>query len=49
VSGESFLLGYGLHLGERYRNLPFVLEVDREALLADPAAGLTWYDAPPGP
>ena len=48
VEGESFLLGYGLHLGERYRNLPFVLEVDRKALLTDPAAGLTWYDTPPG-
>jgi hypoxanthine phosphoribosyltransferase len=49
VGGEAFLLGYGLHLGERYRNLPFVLEVDRDALLADPRAGLSWYDAPPGP
>jgi hypoxanthine phosphoribosyltransferase len=49
VAGEAFLLGYGLHLGERYRNLPFVLEVDRDALLADPGAGLSWYDAPPDP
>jgi len=48
IPGDAFVLGYGLHVGERYRNLPFVLEVDRDALLADPAAGLTWYDAAPG-
>jgi len=47
VPGEAFVVGYGLHVGERYRNLPFVLEVDRDALLAEPAAGLAWYEAPP--
>lgn len=49
VPGDAFLVGYGLHVGERYRNLPCVLDVDREALLADPAAGLDWYrEAPDG-
>jgi hypoxanthine phosphoribosyltransferase len=46
VPGDAFVVGYGLHVGERYRNLPFVLQVDREALDADPAGCLGWYAAP---
>jgi len=30
--GDSFLLGYGLHLRDRYRNLSQVLEVDRDEI-----------------
>jgi len=26
VPGDAFVVGYGLHVGERYRNLPFVAE-----------------------
>jgi hypoxanthine phosphoribosyltransferase len=46
VPGDAFVVGYGLHVGERYRNLPFVLQVDREALDADPAGCLEWYETP---
>lgn len=45
IPGDAFVLGYGLHLGEYYRNLPVVVRADREALLADPAAGLALYGA----
>jgi hypoxanthine phosphoribosyltransferase len=46
VPGEIFLLGYGLHHGERYRNLPVVLAVDRATVLDDPDAYLGAYGAP---
>jgi hypoxanthine phosphoribosyltransferase len=46
VPGDAFVVGYGLHVGERYRNLPFVLQVDREALDADPGGCLEWYSTP---
>jgi hypoxanthine phosphoribosyltransferase len=46
VPGDAFVVGYGLHVGERYRNLPFVLQVDRDALDADPAGCLEWYGNP---
>ncbi|HEY8217801.1 MAG TPA: phosphoribosyltransferase family protein [Acidimicrobiia bacterium] len=49
VPGDAFVVGYGLHVGERYRNLPFVLQVDREALDADPAACVQWYGAVDAP
>lgn len=45
LPGDAFVVGYGLHVGERYRNLPFVLQVDREALDADPDGCLAWYRA----
>ena len=48
IPGNAFVVGYGLHVGERYRNLPYVLEVDREAIVSHPAAGLGWYRRPPG-
>jgi hypoxanthine phosphoribosyltransferase len=45
VPGDAFLLGYGLHYAERYRNLPVVVEADRDAVLADPDAYLDAYGA----
>jgi hypoxanthine phosphoribosyltransferase len=47
VPADAFVVGYGLHVGERYRNLPFVLQVDREALAAEPAGCLAWYEGGP--
>ncbi len=43
VPGDAFLLGYGLHYAERYRNLPVIVEADRAAVLADPDAYLDAY------
>jgi len=48
VPGDAFLLGYGLHHAERYRNLPVVLSVDRAAVLADPDAYVAAYRHPDG-
>jgi hypoxanthine phosphoribosyltransferase len=45
VPGDAFVLGYGLHYGERYRNLPVIVEADRAALAADPDAYLDVYGA----
>jgi len=45
VPGDAFLLGYGLHYAERYRNLPVVITVDQATVLADPDAYLGVYDA----
>jgi hypoxanthine phosphoribosyltransferase len=45
VPGDAFVLGYGLHYGERYRNLPVIVEADRVALAADPDAYLDVYGA----
>jgi hypoxanthine phosphoribosyltransferase len=33
---EAFLLGYGLHYRDAYRNLPFIVEGDRDAVISDP-------------
>jgi len=57
VPGDTFLVGYGLHHAERYRNLPVVLTVDRAAVIEDPDAYVDAYGAfdpprggdPPGP
>jgi hypoxanthine phosphoribosyltransferase len=46
IPGDAFVVGYGLHVGERYRNLPFVLRVDRDGLAADPAGCVGWYGRP---
>jgi hypoxanthine phosphoribosyltransferase len=45
IPGDTFVVGYGLHVGGRYRNLPIVLEVDRDSLVADPAGCMAWYRA----
>jgi len=45
VPGDAFVLGYGLHVGERYRNLPVVVRADPAALTADPDAYLSLYGA----
>jgi hypoxanthine phosphoribosyltransferase len=34
--GEQFVLGYGLHYRDVYRNLPFIVEGDRDLVVADP-------------
>ncbi|MFM7617679.1 MAG: phosphoribosyltransferase [Actinomycetes bacterium] len=34
----SFIVGYGLHVRDRYRNLPDIHVVDRDVVLADPDA-----------
>jgi len=38
--GDAFVLGYGLKVGEQYRNLPVVMSGDRAVLRADPDAYL---------
>lgn len=35
---DVYVLGYGLHQADLYRNVPQVVEVDREVLRRDPAA-----------
>lgn len=40
---DVFVLGFGLHHDDRYRNLPFVIEAERAALRDDPDAYCTWY------
>jgi hypoxanthine phosphoribosyltransferase len=47
VPGDAFVLGYGLHVGERYRNLPAVVRVDRDTVASAPEAYVTLYDPPP--
>ena len=47
VPGDAFLLGYGLHYEERYRNLSVVVEADRAPLTQDPDAYLGLYRAAP--
>lgn len=43
IPGDAFVLGYGLHVGERYRNLPMVVRADRALLDAEPDACLSLY------
>jgi hypoxanthine phosphoribosyltransferase len=47
LPGDAYVLGYGLHAGDRYRNLPFVVAADPEALRADPDAYLQLYAGAP--
>ncbi|HEX2090357.1 MAG TPA: hypothetical protein VHI54_10595, partial [Actinomycetota bacterium] len=35
---DTFVVGYGLDVGERYRNLPLILAVDQARLAEDPDA-----------
>ena len=44
VPGDAFLLGYGLHYQERYRNLSVVVTADRAPLTENPDAYLSLYD-----
>jgi hypoxanthine phosphoribosyltransferase len=47
--GEEYLLGYGLHHRDRYRNLGAVHVGDRAELDRDPDAYVaSWYGKPPG-
>ena len=43
IPGDAFVLGYGLHVEERYRNLPFVVQGERAVLAEDPGAYLASY------
>jgi hypoxanthine phosphoribosyltransferase len=38
---DVFVLGYGQHVADLYRNLPRVITADRDVLVADPAAYVT--------
>lgn len=45
---DRFVVGYGLDINERYRNLPFILAVDDPAALAEnPDALLPFLEAEP--
>ena len=33
---DVFVLGYGLHLADLYRNVPYIVEADRDVVLAGP-------------
>jgi len=44
VPGDAFLLGYGLHYQERYRNLSVIVTADRAPLTENPDAYLSLYD-----
>lgn len=45
---DVYVLGYGLHHRDRYRNLPCVVVADRELVLADPDVYVpVLYGAPP--
>ena len=43
VPGDAYLLGYGLHHRERYRNLPVVVRGDASTLADNPDAYLDLY------
>ena len=47
LPGNAFVVGYGLHVGDRYRNLPAVVQVDRETVAAAPGAYVSLYAALP--
>jgi hypoxanthine phosphoribosyltransferase len=44
IPGDAYVLGYGLHHGEQYRNLPVIVRADPSVLAADPDAYLSLYD-----
>jgi hypoxanthine phosphoribosyltransferase len=43
VPGDAFVVGYGLHVGERYRNLPVIVQVDARVVTSQPDAYLALY------
>ena len=45
---DAFVAGYGLHVGDRYRNLPDIHVLDRDVLARDPAAYDTLLYGPRG-
>ena len=47
IPGDAFVLGYGLHVGDRYRNLPFIARADPAVLTANPDAYLSLYSSQP--
>jgi hypoxanthine phosphoribosyltransferase len=49
IPGDAFVVGYGLHVGERYRNLPVIVRVDAATVAADPDAYLALYRHPSSP
>jgi len=53
IAGDAFVVGYGLHVGERYRNLPVIVRVDARIVTDDPDAYLALYrhpaSGPPAP
>ena len=36
--GNEYVLGYGLHVHDLYRNVPYIVAVDRDRLVSAPAA-----------
>jgi hypoxanthine phosphoribosyltransferase len=46
IPGDAYVLGYGLHHGDQYRNLPMVVRVDPARLASDPDAYLALYPGP---
>jgi hypoxanthine phosphoribosyltransferase len=48
--GDVFVLGYGLHYVDLYRNVPYIVEADRHVVLDRPAAYVdVLYEAGAGP
>jgi hypoxanthine phosphoribosyltransferase len=43
IPSDTFVVGYGLHVGHRYRNLPEVVAADASTLRRDPDAYAGWY------
>lgn len=49
IAGDAFVLGYGLHVGDRYRNLPVVVRADPQVLAARPDAYVELYHGSAAP